>query len=174
MLPPNYKQVNGDLLSLEVLNNVNYIAHQCNCVSTNSAGFYKSLVMKFPSVDVYRNRSSMTTMQEIYTKPGTITILQLPNTQCSVIHMFSQFYPGTNKEFQISKFTDDRATRQRWFGECLQQIADSVSIGKISIAFPYKIGCGLAGGNWKTYEDALINFAAMNNNIDVYVINNNV
>lgn len=165
----NYREVNGDLLSDNFLSSMDYIAHQCNCVSKNSAGLYQSLITKFPTVDVYQNRPVMTITNGCYTKPGTISIIKLPQTSCSVIHMFSQFYPGS-KIF----INDNKEMRLQWFNECLQQIANTLPVlfPRIRIAFPYKIGCGLAGGNWVDYQHSLMNFAHKNKHVEIYIVNN--
>ena len=49
--------------------------------------------------------------------------------------------------------------RQGWFQECLD------AIGKLnlkSVAFPYEIGSGLAGGKWACYDNMLQKFACEN------------
>ena len=38
-----------------------------------------------------------------------------------------------------------------------------------SVAFPHQIGCGLAGGNWATYEAMLEDFAAAHPHIRCYI-----
>jgi hypothetical protein len=40
-------------------------------------------------------------------------------------------------------------------------------LGAKSLAFPYGIGCGLAGGDWKVYETMLRDWAAAHPLINV-------
>ena len=47
--------------------------------------------------------------------------------------------------------------RFMWFKMCLEEIA---KLKPTSLAFPYNIGCGLAGGNWNQYYPALQEFSA--------------
>ena len=57
-------------------------------------------------------------------------------------------------------------TRQGWFQDCLD------AIGKLnlkSVAFPYDIGCGLAGGKWARYDDMLQKFACENPETEVFI-----
>ena len=57
-------------------------------------------------------------------------------------------------------------TRQGWFQECLD------AIGKLnlkSVAFPYEIGCGLAGGKWACYDNMLQKFACENPETEVFI-----
>ena len=50
--------------------------------------------------------------------------------------------------------TDDTMhMRQTWFQNCLDKIMH-IS-GLKSVAFPYRIGCGAAGGNWEWYQQQL-------------------
>ena len=48
---------------------------------------------------------------------------------------------------------DDASQRLQWFFACLDAISDIPDL--TSVAFPYTIGCGLAGGHWPDYERAL-------------------
>jgi hypothetical protein len=68
-----------------------------------------------------------------------------------VINMFAQLGPGRPKP------RDTVAQREAWFLSCLQEISQLE--GLKSIAFPYQVGCGLAGGNWERYERMLTQFA---------------
>jgi hypothetical protein len=52
---------------------------------------------------------------------------------------------------------DDEKQRLKWFKATLKQIAQLPELE--SVAFPYQIGCGLAGGDWKQYRAALEEFA---------------
>ena len=40
----------------------------------------------------------------------------------------------------------------------------------MSIAFPCGIGCGLGGGDWKRYGKTIIDFAKLNEDVEVYVV----
>ena len=60
---------------------------------------------------------------------------------------------------------DSLEDRYDYFIECLQKIAE---LNPISIAIPYKIGCGLAGGRWEQYYNALNKWA--NNNPSIQIV----
>ena len=64
----------------------------------------------------------------------------------------AQVYPGPPKYGN-----DTAALRVRYFREALDRLRDVVGPG--SVAFPYKIGCGLGGGDWAVYEALLADFA---------------
>lgn len=145
------KTINGDLLKAKE----EYIAHQCNCVTNNAAGLAKSIYQVFPYANVYADRTD-------HSMPGTIQICGNGKDQRYVINMFSQYYPGGAwDDFD----NDTPELRLHYFEKCLIEISEIPAIK--SIAFPYKIGCGIAGGNWKDYYEALVKFSELNNNIDV-------
>ena len=97
--------------------------------------------------------------------PGTIDIFGNNEDKRYIINMYSQKYPGKSKYGNDSNFK-----RLDWFRECLTRISKIDELE--SIAFPYGIGCGMAGGNWQYYYDSLNKFADyMGTNIDVFLIN---
>lgn len=123
-----------------------YIAHQCNCVSPQGKGLSHALFQRFPHADVYATRKGKS-------QPGTLWISPVGNGERRVINMFAQFYPGA------PTYRGDLAEdRKVMFQRCLNEIANLPSLE--SIAFPYNIGCGLAGGKWADYLAMLTQFAA--------------
>jgi hypothetical protein len=60
-----------------------------------------------------------------------------------------QFYPGVASE----KSMETPQMRHGWFVSALMKIQDIPDLE--SVAFPYKIGCGLAGGNWEFYRSCI-------------------
>ena len=77
--------------------------------------------------------------------------------------MYAQLFPGKPKN------GDTYEQRKKWFSVCLQKIGKAKGIEK-SIAFPYKIGCGLAGGDWTDYLRMIKKFALDNPHIDVLIV----
>ena len=150
------KIINGDLLKATE----QYIVHQCNCITTTSAGIANYINKKYPWADVYTKRKK----PDI---PGTIKICSSPLGNKHVICMFSQYFPGKAKNKLTEK--DNIADRSKWFTSCLDKIAKQLPDVK-TFAFPYKIGCGLAGGNWALYMNYLENFANFYNR-DVILYN---
>jgi O-acetyl-ADP-ribose deacetylase (regulator of RNase III) len=126
-------EVAGDLLKADT----EYIAHQCNCITTYGKGLSASLFKRFPWADTYSNRRTPSV-------PGTIDVFGNGQAQRYVINMYSQYNPGKPK-----RPDDTSEQRQKWFYDCLTQI--SAISGIEEVAFPYFIGCGLAGGNRNDY-----------------------
>ncbi len=125
-----------------------YIMHQTNCLTTNAAGLAAALFKKFPYANIYKTRLSGKK-----DRVGTIKIIQ------NIIHCFGQYYPGK------PKYREQEKKRYRWFLNCLKLIESTFKNNTVSIAYPYKIGCGMAGGNWDLYYDAIKKCDEKNSNI---------
>lgn len=146
------KIVKGDLLTATE----QYIAHQCNCISKQSAGLARFLFMEYPYADTYFTRDKTSV-------PGSIDILGNGLDQRYVINMYSQYYPGTaNNKYG----NDSTEQRKHYFKECLAKISNIAGIE--SVAVPFGIGCGLAGGNWDDYLKMLTDFSN-NSNIQLVI-----
>lgn len=108
--------------------------------------------MDFLHSDIYAQRNK----DKIKGTPGTITISK------PVINLLAQRYPG------IAYWPNGKLQRVKWFKMCLLQIKTSFSFHKdVSIGFPYRIGCGLAGGDWTIYKKILEDFNKNNKNISL-------
>ena len=131
-----------------------YIAHQTNCVTSGRAsGVAATIFALYPWADCYRNRGNYRS------ELGTIDIRGCVDDfvdERYVINMHAQYYPG---RYGLPNEYDSETARVNAFIDCLDQIKliDNLT----SIAFPARIGCGLAGGNWKTYYDLLETFDYM-------------
>jgi len=150
-----YSLVTGNLLS----HNAQYIAHQCNCVTNRSAHLSRAVFSAFPYADVYSLRTQPDEL-------GTIKIKGNGEDQRWVINMFGQYFPGVCKYPNGSK--DNPNLRKQSFQKCLDKISEIKDLE--SIAFPYGIGCGAAGGNWEEYEKMISDFAKKNFLTDVYIV----
>lgn len=124
-----------------------YICHQTNCVTKRAAHLSKDVFAQYPYADIYTGRLNPS-------EPGTIVICGNGDDQRYVINMLGQYYPG-NPKYPDSKL-DGIAARKKYFYQCLLRIAKINDIE--SIAFPWRIGCGAAGGNWDTYLGKIKNF----------------
>jgi hypothetical protein len=68
-----------------------------------------------------------------------------------VINLMGQYSPG-----KVTK-NETAEMREKWFTDCLNEILKIHDLE--SIGFPYNIGCGLAGGDWKNYYEMIEQFA---------------
>lgn len=137
------KTITGDLLSATE----KYIVHQTNCVSNGgAAGLAYYLFSKFPYANVYNGR-------EEPSSPGTNIISGNGQDQRYIVNLMGQYYPGGIHYADH----DNEAARKKYFHHALIRLAKVENLE--SIAFPFKIGCGIAGGNWDWYLGTICNFA---------------
>jgi hypothetical protein len=112
------------------------MGHQTNCKTTKPWGLSKAMFDRYPVADVYSDDSVRV--------PGT-TILRKLESGRYVANLMGQRYPSRPKYKN-----DTSEKRLQWFTTALEEIPD-----ELSVALPYRIGCGLAGGDWDDYEDVI-------------------
>lgn len=123
------KIIDGDLFSTKA----RYICHQVNCQGRMGSGVAKTVRSKFPE--------AFEQYKKVCEKGAYLGLTQyvLSNGKV-IINMFAQNRYGYDK----ARYTDYDA-----FMACLAEIHSAVPNGS-TIAMPYKIGCGLGGGDWET------------------------
>ena len=137
-------EVSGDILNDEF----NFICQQVNCKGVMGAGLALKIRSKYPFVFTeYANVCK--------TEPNPLGHVLFShasglNAQ-TIVSMFAQDGYGRDKNY-----TDYKA-----FQHCLDVLADQLEMysANWTVAFPYKIGCGLAGGDWKIIKLMLEDFA---------------
>jgi hypothetical protein len=143
---PIVKKIEGDLFDAKET----WILQQCNCVTVRSQGLSASIDRKW-GVNPYCGRR-LTKEMDV---PGTIKIMDSDDGTKKIICAFAQWAPGKpghyEKFYSTPPQKDTMDQRLSWFEECLSHLDID---GKVAV--PYKIGCGLAGGNWKDYKRVLI------------------
>lgn len=144
------KVIDGDLLTT----NANYICHQVNCQGRMGSGVARQIREKYPTVyQWYKVRCSegaqekerlglsksplLGQVQMVYKEDYPVGKSDIDSQ--AICNLFSQDQYGYNGK----QFTDYAA-----FEKCLLQLRRLVPAGE-TIAMPYKIGCGLGGGNWE-------------------------
>lgn len=144
-----------------------YVCHQCNCVTNRAAHLAAYVFQHFPFADIYKDRS-FPHQPGPGGMPGDIVIRGNGLDQRLVIAMLGQYYPGKPR-FPDSK-RDGYEARQAYFASCLEKI--SAIPGLESVAFPYQVGCGAAGGNWTEYLAMLEDLAArISGKVVIYKLN---
>ena len=142
----NFVVKQGDLLEATE----EYIAHQCNTKSKRGGGLSADMFKKYPEANDYKRRT--------YGKLGTIKVHRISNENRVVVNMFAQKNPGIKNKIQEN---------MNAFVNCLQEIR---ALNITEIAFPFNIGCGIAGGSWPKYKKMLIEHLS-NHDIKVVVYN---
>lgn len=135
---------------------VDYICHQVNCQGRMGSGIAKQIRERWPAVyDFY-----ITRLDILKDKAFGHTQLVPVHGGKVIINMFAQQYYG---------YDGKRYTSYDAFWACLDGIRDSVPKGS-SIGFPYKIGCGLGGANWKVIEKMIEEVLGFDYNVYIYML----
>lgn len=135
-----------------------YICHQCNCVTSEAAGLAKSLFGRYKYANSYIHRGSADKYDNHFDKPGTISIMhnEFPD-QPNIVNMYAQYFPGRCHLKKASDTFETYDKRLKWFEQCLNELGRRIE-EDVTIAFPYGIGCGLAGGHWGDYYNLIRQF----------------
>lgn len=115
------------------------IIHQVNCKGVMGAGFAKQVKDKYPQLfKNYRERCMMFDYTELL---GTNYYYEDENI--IIVNMFSQNNYGT----------EARQTNYEAMAACLDKIRKMYPTQ--TIVAPYRIGCGLGGGDWNIVSKLL-------------------
>ena len=166
----------GDLLEADT----EYIVQQNCCTALRAHGLSETIAKKWPYVNPYKDRRKYKgnwAVLEDRPQPGSIMIYEFDPQQDSglkgVICAFAQVSHSQPRRYKDplemdEKLGDDFIDRIRYFSECLEAIS-TIEPKPKSVGFPYKIGCGLAGGNWTKYEYLIKKWSEKNSDIDVCI-----
>ena len=156
----------GDLLDATE----DYIVQQCCCTALKPYGLSAAIATRWPTVNPYNGRRRLRynwAKLEDRPLPGTIQVLEEAGRE--VICLFGQYThakPGVYDDPAMTGTPDTYDDRLRYFQMGLEEIT---KLRPKSVAFPFKIGCGLAGGDWKKYKQAIDEWAARNPDIQVVI-----
>ena len=141
-----------------------YIAHVVNCLATEASGLSKAVFETYPEANVYTSTHANGTKGT----PGTIVVHH------PVINMYAQVGFGAPAEKSpVSKDgkkplpSDTEQSRKGYFKRCLEEMAIIKDLKRVT--FPWLVGCGMGGGDWKAYEAMIQDFATANPHITVFI-----
>ena len=142
--------VKKDLLEM----NVDVIAHQVNCQGVMGAGLALQISNTYPKV--YAAYKKYCPNSELL---GKIQVVD--SGKHFVANLFAQDKYGRDK-----RYTDYTA-----LGKCLTSLrVYMIAKGLKTLALPYGIGCGLAGGDWKIVCEIIRDvFTPVEDKITVYI-----
>lgn len=135
------KIVEGNILNATE----NIIAHQTNCMGVMGGGLAKQIRNKYPQV--YKEYKDLCIWQkDTYNKgfakhkyPLGFTQFIKCNDGKTIVNLFGQLGYGTDKQY----------TEYKALKSSLKALYDAVITNtNDTIAIPYNLGCGLAGGDW--------------------------
>ena len=121
------------------------ICHQVNCQGVMGAGLAKQIHIRWPEVYVDYKKTIENAEAQVAGLENPPDDILLGAVACTttidghrVASLFAQYDYG---------YGPRRYTNYEAFANCLENLNKLVP-GYIPIAFPYKIGCGLGGGDW--------------------------
>ena len=134
---------------------VDYICHQVNCQGRMGSGIAKQIKERWPIVYI----KYMDWYYEGGLQLGKIQIVDNDEDPW-VINIAGQLNYG---------YDGKRYTSYDAFWSCLCEIRNCVPKGS-RIGFPYKIGCGLGGANWKVIEKMIEEVLGFDYNVYIYML----
>ncbi len=147
------------------------IVHQCNCITLKCLGLAQAIEEKFPHGRLYQKRTPITLNANLATEetrdvPGTFQWMKSESPdQPDVVALLAQWRPGkvpSSYSYPECEPIETPEQRLQWFKTALDRLGVAIvqmnNQRKIKLAFPYMIGCGLAGGDWNLYSKALDEF----------------
>lgn len=153
----------GNLLDADV----SYIVHQVNCQGVMGSGIAKQIRDKWPHI-YHEYKKFLALSNEKWKRPALGRPLLVyedydnaPNTRI-IVNFFSQnhYLPRTICH------TDYEA-----FRSCCEELRTIIGSHKEQkIGFPYKIGCGLGGGDWNIIEN-IIDSVFKDYSVEIYKYN---
>lgn len=149
-LSPNIITIPGSCLD----STAEIIAHQTNCKGVMGAGVALAIRNRYPEImPEYTNACKVLGSNVL----GTCQILRT-NDGRYIANLFGQ------NGFGYGGFGHGRNTDYRALKVALTSLVRHLTINGISaVAMPYKLGCGLAGGDWEVVSKLLINAFAKKN-----------
>lgn len=124
--------VEGDLLKAKE----DIWGHQVNTLGAMGAGLAKQIKVKYPHV--FQEYKSVCNMYNRQSLMGEVTVHLIDDGRL-IANLFGQMEVGRGK-----RQTDYDALHQ-----ALTRLKDYAVENNKSVALPFAIGCGLAGGDWK-------------------------
>ena len=171
--------VKGDLLDNDK-NCCDVIVQQLNCLCVRGHGLSATISNKYPYANVYKNRKAEgrknLAILSDRPEPGT-TVLSKPLLDNISNHhnfpivagIFGQYDFGKmNYKFYRPQYKvpETKQLREDWFRSGLGLLNNWIinnnhNHNNFKIGFPYKIGCGLAGGDWNNYLKMIDDFSKL-------------
>ena len=126
--------IHGDLLDFP--DGINIIAHSCNCQNIMGGGIAAQIKQRYPEAF---NADTMAA------KVGKNTLGHTSHAFLKESKIIVNMYTQQNISHQ-------RAVDYEAFYKCIHNLSGIIDEnrkrGKIKLGLPYKISCGLAGGDW--------------------------
>lgn len=166
-----YNEISGDILN----STADIICHQVNCQGVMGAGLAKAIKGKYPIV--YQAYKDFVTSNAVYEGErianskaflGLCQLVKIPGEEKYVANIFAQDFYGREEGKVYTDYTAFRCALTNLKRIILYAYGDC-EIKKV--AFPFGIGCGLAGGSWKVIS-SIIKSVFNDTNLEIEIIKN--
>jgi O-acetyl-ADP-ribose deacetylase (regulator of RNase III) len=128
--------------------------HQANCFSTMGAGIAKLIAELYPEAEI-ADREYIDKPED---KLGKFSFATVKNI--TIVNLYGQFHYGRGKQ-----------TNYKMLEKAINDFIEFAKENKINmdkIGVPYKMGCGLAGGDWVIVEKILFE-QSEKHNLNIYI-----
>lgn len=138
----------GDILEAEE----DILIHQVNIDGIMGGGVARQLADQYPGLENYYSE---------YCKRKNNDYKNLRGEVC--------FYLAEDKKVIANIFSQDKNfnTDYEALKMCLEKVRKNADINNLTMALPFKIGCGIANGDWETVSE-IINKAFKDDSINIY------
>jgi O-acetyl-ADP-ribose deacetylase (regulator of RNase III) len=120
------------------------LIHQANCYHTMASGIAKEIRERFP--EAYA--ADLLTPKDSLDKLGTYSAAAVTGPALAVDGSEKRLRYIVNLYSQYGHKDGNRKTSYDAMFEGLMRIRDDARFSGLEFGVPYKIGCGLGGGNW--------------------------
>lgn len=150
------KYVVGDLLN----GDTHVIAHQANCFSTMGSGIARAIRETYPEA-AEADRNYPAPPEGRLGKCSFVVTVGKNGLLKAIFNLYGQYAMGGGKAH----------TNYEALESALNAMMELVANTKATIGVPYKIGCGLGGGDWSVVEGILERVSEKyNREIQIYVL----
>lgn len=150
----NLKFIDGDIVELDV----DGIVHQANCFATMRSGVAKAITDVYPEV---RDADTKFPYDCGFERAGqfSFAIVNQKNTGKPLLvgNLYGQIYYGRSDDVYTIYKHLDRAFHR--YMKNIRVLLKKKDGEKVTVGIPYKIGCGLANGNWSIVLNMIRNLA---------------
>lgn len=129
----------GDLLESDCT----VIMHQANCFKTMGAGIAKSIAEKYPEAHLADKSLPLSPTQRL----GKFSYAKAEDGK-TVVNLYGQYNYGQGIQTDYDSL---ESAIHQFFTKARED--SSVNLEKVGV--PYKMGCGLAGGDWAIVKSIL-------------------
>lgn len=118
------------------------IVHQVNVQGIMGAGVARQLSLKYPEIEKYYSNYCKKYKNDYSLLKGQVVPFTSKTDHKLIFNIFSQ--------------TPNFKTDYEMFRHCIREVRFIAQEFKLKVAMPYKIGCGIANGDWNIISNIIM------------------